>query len=113
MYLEKPLPATTKNNYDLICVKNDEALGLITLYMEADLVHHTGNKSAKQVLGFLPHPIWHSTQIIKLEIELSNLKIADFAIVEEYISRFKNLKVNILTSCGKGRNEPLIYQYCS
>jgi nucleoside-specific outer membrane channel protein Tsx len=29
--------------------EEDEALGLITLYMEPDLVHHTNNKSAKQV----------------------------------------------------------------
>jgi hypothetical protein len=32
--------------------------------------------------------------------------MVDFAIVEDYISRFKNLKVDILTSGGKGKVNP-------
>jgi hypothetical protein len=50
MYLEKPLLAEDDDGYDLVCLKKDEALGLITFYVERGLVHHTkGNKSAKQI----------------------------------------------------------------
>jgi hypothetical protein len=53
MYLEKPLPALDNDHYDLVCMKKDEALGLITLYVEPDFVHNTeNNRSAKQ--------IWHT-----------------------------------------------------
>jgi hypothetical protein len=48
MYLEKLLSIGTNDNYDLSCLKNDEALGLIILYVEPNLVHHTTkNNSAK------------------------------------------------------------------
>jgi hypothetical protein len=47
MYLEKPLLAVTDDNDDLVTLNKDEALGLINLYVELDLVHHTNNKSVK------------------------------------------------------------------
>jgi hypothetical protein len=43
----------------------------------------------------------NTTQINRLETELSNLKMGDFDNIEEYIVRFKNLKVDIITSGGK------------
>jgi hypothetical protein len=90
----------------ILCLKKDEAFGLITLYIELDLVHHTiGKKSAKQIWDSF-HTLFGTMNTIEvngLEIELSNLKMVDFAIVEEYISRFKNLKVDILISSGKGK----------
>jgi hypothetical protein len=45
----------------------------------------------------------NTTQVNRLETELSNLKVVDFTIIDEYISNFKNLKVDILTSSGKGK----------
>jgi hypothetical protein len=69
-------------------LKKDEALGLITLYMEPHLVHHTNNKSAKQVCDafHILFGVVNTTQINRLEAQLSNLKMVDFATVEEYIS---------------------------
>jgi hypothetical protein len=42
----------------------------------------------------------NSSQVHRLETKLSNLQMADFATIEEYIARFKNLKADILTSRG-------------
>jgi hypothetical protein len=44
----------------------------------------------------------NTSQIDRLEIELFSVKMMDFAVVE-YISRFKNLKANILASGGKSK----------
>jgi hypothetical protein len=80
--------------------------------VEPDLVHRTNNKSAKQVWDAF-HTLFgavNTTQINRLETELSNLKMEDFATVEEYISRFKNLKENILQAAVLKLNK---YQYCS
>jgi hypothetical protein len=47
--LTKPLPLVD-DNYDLVCLKKDEALGLIALYVEPDLIYHMkDNKSAKEI----------------------------------------------------------------
>jgi hypothetical protein len=35
--------------YDLVCLKKDESLGLITLYVEPDLAHQTNIKTTRQV----------------------------------------------------------------
>lgn len=50
MYLTKPLPTVDDDNYDLICSKKDEALGLIALYIKPNLSHHTeDNKGVKEI----------------------------------------------------------------
>jgi hypothetical protein len=106
MYLGKPLPVAIDGSYDLVCLKKDEALVLITLYMEPNLVHHTNNKSAKQVWDSF-HTLFgavNTNQINRLETGLSNLKMADFATIEN-IYRFKNLKTNIFTSGGNSKTE--------
>jgi hypothetical protein len=42
------MPTLDDDNYDLVCLKEDEALGLIAVYVEPNLVHHIkNNKSAK------------------------------------------------------------------
>jgi hypothetical protein len=48
----------------------------------------------------------NTTQVNQLETELSNLKMGDFDMVEEYIARFKNLKVDIIQAGGKGKSDP-------
>jgi hypothetical protein len=60
MYLARLLPVEDDDNYDLICLKKDEALGLITLYVKPDLIHHTkDNKSVKGNLGYLQNSLWN------------------------------------------------------
>ena len=45
--MEKSLVVAIADNCELICLKKDEDLGLITLFVEVYLVHHIiGNKSA-------------------------------------------------------------------
>jgi hypothetical protein len=85
-------------------LKKDEGLGLISLYVELDLVHHTEiNKSAKQIWDTFHNllDVVNTSQVNQPETELSNLKMVDFVSVKEYIARFKNLKANIITSSGK------------
>jgi hypothetical protein len=48
----------------------------------------------------------NTTQVNQLEIELSNLKMGDFNTGEEYITRFKNLKANIIQAGGKCKSDP-------
>jgi len=49
MYLARPFFAKDDDNYDL-CLKKDEALGLITIYVNLDLNHHTeDNKGAREI----------------------------------------------------------------
>lgn len=106
MYLEKPFPAEDDDYYDLVCFQEDEALGLITLYVEPHIIHQTkDNKSAKQIWNAF-HNLFgtvNTIQINILETELSNLKIADFASVDKYIAMFMNLNTDILTSGGQGK----------
>jgi len=92
MYLEKPLPCAIGDSYDLVCLRKDEFLILIPLFVELVLVHHTDNKSEKHIYSF--HTLFgamNTTQII-LETKLSNFEVANFVVVNEYISRFKILK---------------------
>jgi len=50
MYLARLLPVEDDDSYDLVCLKEEEALGLITLYIEPALIHDTkDNKGAKEV----------------------------------------------------------------
>lgn len=50
MYLTKPLPPIDDDNYDLIFLKKDEDLGLVTLNIEPTLIHHTNdNRSVKEI----------------------------------------------------------------
>jgi len=50
MYLVKPLPIVNDNGYVLVCLKKDEALGIITLHVKPDLVHHTkDNNGANEI----------------------------------------------------------------
>lgn len=47
---------------------------------------------------------WHSEYyFIWLEIELCNHKMEDFSIIEEFIAWSLNLKIDILTSTGRGK----------
>jgi hypothetical protein len=48
----------------------------------------------------------NTTQINRLETNLSNLKMVGFTTIEEYISKFNNMKANILTSNGNGKMDP-------
>jgi len=83
---------TKDDSSDLLCLKKDKALGLITLCVEPDLVHQTkGNKSAKQIWDAF-HNLFgtvNTTQVNWIETYLSNLKMADFSIIDEYIARFQ------------------------
>jgi hypothetical protein len=58
--------AATDDNYDLVCLKKDEALGLITLVCGTQSCPSHKQQKCKAGLGFLPHPIWcsehHSNQ---------------------------------------------------
>lgn len=108
MYLEKPLSAGTDDSYDLVCLKNDEALRLIILYVERDLVHHTMGINILKYIWDSFHTLFgavNTTQVSRLETELPNLKMVGFATIDEYIARFKNLKVNILASSGKFKTD--------
>lgn len=97
-----PCLLESDNNYGLLCLKKDEALGF-TLYVELYLVHYTKDiKSAKQIWEAF-HNLFgtvNTTQVNRLETSLSDLKMADFSIVGEYIARFKNLKAGIVTFGG-------------
>jgi hypothetical protein len=110
MYLEKLLSPESDNSYDIMCLEKDEALELTTLYVELDLVHRTkDNKSAKQIWDIF-HDLFgtvNTTQVCRLEIELSNLKMADLSTIE-YIAKFKTLKVHLVTSGGQGKYD---YEY--
>jgi hypothetical protein len=86
--------------------EKDEALGLITLNIKPNLIHHTkDNKSVKEIWDTFKNLFGtvNTTQINKLKTKLSNLKMGDFESIEEYIGRFKNLKVDIITSGGKAK----------
>jgi hypothetical protein len=90
----------------IVSLKKDKALGLITLYVELDLIHDTkDNKGAKKIWDTFKTLFGtvNTTQVKQLETELSNLKMDDFDMVEEYIAKFKNLKVDIIQAKGKGR----------
>jgi hypothetical protein len=108
------LPAPDDDSYDLVCLKKDEAIGLITLYVKLDLVHHImNNKTAKQILD-TSHNLFdavNTTQVNQLDTELSNLKIDDFTSIEEYIASSKNLKADIITSNYKEKSDSKC-QYC-
>jgi len=74
----KPLSTPNEYHYDLVCLKKDEPLGLITLYVELDLVHHTNNNiSANQIWGTFQtlFGVVNTIQVNQLEIELSNFKM--------------------------------------
>jgi hypothetical protein len=50
MYFARPFPTEDDDNYDLVCLKIDKAVGLITLHVEPDLIHHTkDNKGPKKI----------------------------------------------------------------
>jgi hypothetical protein len=105
--LGRLLPVEDDDSYDLVCLKKDKALRLITLYVEPDLIHHTkDNKGAKEIWDTFKtlFGTMNTTQVNQLEIELSNLKMGDFNMVEEYIARFKNLKADIIQAGGKGKS---------
>jgi hypothetical protein len=60
MYLARLLPAKDDDSYDLVCLKKDKALGLITLYVKHDLIHHTkDNKWCEGNLGYLQNSLWN------------------------------------------------------
>lgn len=49
MYFAMLLPIRDDDD-DLVCLTKDEALGLITLYVKPNLIHHTkDNKRAKEI----------------------------------------------------------------
>jgi hypothetical protein len=50
--------------------------------------------------------IVNTTLVIRLETELSNLKMGDFDNVEEYIPNFENLKADSITSNSKAKLDP-------
>lgn len=56
MYLEKSLPAVTDDNYDLICLKNDESL-YWSPYMWNLILSTIQQQKCKASLGFLPRPV--------------------------------------------------------
>jgi hypothetical protein len=71
--------------------------------VELDLIHHTkDSKSAKKIWDTFKtlFGTMNTTQVNRLEIEISNLKVGDFDSVEEYIARFKTLKDDIITLGG-------------
>ena len=50
MYLTNPLSVEDDDSYDLVCLKEEEALGLITLYVKPSLIHHNkDDKSEKEI----------------------------------------------------------------
>jgi len=50
MYLARSFPTEDDDNEDLAYLKKDEALGLITLYVNLILIHHTNDKKgAKEI----------------------------------------------------------------
>jgi hypothetical protein len=41
MYLLRLFPIEDDDSYELVCLMKDESLGMITLYVEPTLIHHT------------------------------------------------------------------------
>jgi len=106
MYLVKSLLDEDDANYDFECMNLDKGCGLITLYVELVLIHHTkDNKSAKEIWDTFKtlFVIVNTTQVNQLEIELSNLKMEDFDTIVEYVARFKKLKDDIIQVEGNDK----------
>jgi hypothetical protein len=80
MYLTKPLSVEDDDSYDLVRLKKDKALGLITLYVKPGLIHRNkDNKSAKEIWDTFKtlFGTMNTTQVNQLETKLSNLKMSD------------------------------------
>jgi hypothetical protein len=83
-----------------MCVKKDESLKIITIKIYPNLIDHTkDNKSVKEIWDTFKNPFgtMDTTQISRLETNLSNLRMDGFENIDVYIGRFKNMKDDILT----------------
>jgi hypothetical protein len=87
MFLEKHLPHTIDDNKNLMCIKKDEALEKITLYIKPNLIHHTkDDRTTKEICNNFYKLFWivNSTKVNRLETELTNIKMGDFDNIQEY-----------------------------